>query len=73
MHDSGHVNDLVQELELWDLDGLPNSDIVGTTSPKDNREVQNFVEELNPEHLQRKSEVDLHTLDVKGPILAGKR
>ena len=39
---------LVQQLQLWDLDGLPNSNTVGTMSPKHNREVQHFVKELNP-------------------------
>ena len=38
---------LVQELHLWDLDGVLNSSTVGTTSPKHNREVQHFVDELN--------------------------
>ena len=74
MHDSEHVNDLVQELDehrkrprhlslnnngchqlvqelhLWDLVGLLNSNSVGATSLKHNREVQHFVDESNPGH-----------------------
>ena len=43
-------NQLVQELHLWDLVGLVNSNTVGTTSPKHNREVQHSVDELSPGH-----------------------
>ena len=45
---------LVQELHLWDLDGLLNSNTGGPTSPKHNREVQHSVDELNPGNLQKK-------------------
>ena len=44
---NNRCHQLVQELHLWDLVGLVNSSTVGTTSPKHNREVQHFVDELN--------------------------
>ena len=43
---------LDQQLQLWDLDGLLSGNLVGITFPKHNREVQHFVDELNPGTVQ---------------------
>ena len=44
---------LVQQLYLRELDGLLNSRTVGTMPPKDSREVQHIVDELNDDRKRR--------------------
>ena len=62
---------LVQELHLWDVVGLLNSNTVGTTSPTHNREVEhsvdypNAVDELNLGHLREHVRLDCWNLSLK--------